>query len=187
MIINLIVATTENGVIGKEGDMPWSIPADLRNFRKVTTMGESNIVIMGRKTYDSIGKALPGRTNYVITRNRNTDETSYIDAQVYNTIQDALDHAQGIENLLKRQIDIHIIGGASIYDQVMEMDIVDKIYHTLIHTSVDGDTFFHVPEWEVRSNKSYLADEENEYDYTFKVLTRAEDLRPSQNVSLRSL
>jgi len=190
MIINLIVATTENGVIGKDDDMPWgrSMPADLNYFRKVTTKAQANILIMGRKTYDSIGKALPGRINYVITRNRNTDETDYIEGQVYNTIQDALDHAQGLEYFTKTEHEIHIIGGASIYDQVMEMDIVDKIYHTLIHTEMDGDTFFRIPdEWEAKSEKPFSADEKNKYDYTFRVLTRIEDLRPSQNLSLQNL
>lgn len=173
MTINLIVATTENGVIGKDGDMPWSMPADLKHFQKVTTRGESNIVLMGRKTYDSIGMALPGRTNYVITRNRNTNETNYIKGQVYNKIDDAISHAKGIEGFLKKEVDVHIIGGANIYNQVMEMDIVEVIHHTLIHTELEGDTFFHIPDgWVVKSEKHYLANEKNSYDYTFRVLTK---------------
>ena len=183
MTINLIVATTENGVIGKDGDMPWSMPADLKYFKKITTLGECNTVIMGRKTYDSIGKKLPGRENVVITRERDRNKTKHIDAHVFNTIQDALDHVQGWEYFLKLEHDVHIIGGASIYKQVMDMGIVDKIYHTLIHTELDGDTFFHVPEdWVVKSEKPYKADENHAYDYTFRTLTRGQDLSSSQDV-----
>jgi len=184
MTINLIVATTENGVIGNDGDMPWSLPADLKHFRHITTLGESNVVIMGRKTYDSIGKSLPGRTNYVITRNRNKEETDYIDCQVFNTIQDAIDQIQGLEFFLKREVDVHIIGGASIYNQVMEMGIVEKIHHTLIHTELEGDTFFNIPEgWVVKSEKPYKSNEDNKYDYTFRVLTKIQVLSPSQDLN----
>jgi dihydrofolate reductase len=184
MIVNLIVATTENGVIGKGGMMPWNMPADLKHFREVTTLGESNIVIMGRKTYDSIGKPLPGRTNYVITRNRNKSETDYIDAEVFNTIEDALAHAQGVEYFIKKEIDIHIIGGANIYEQIMKMDIVDKIHHTLIHANIEGDTFFNIPEdWVVRNEKPFKADESNQYDYTFRVLTKSRGLSSSQELN----
>lgn len=173
MTINLIVATTENGVIGKDGDMPWSMPADLKHFKHITTLGECNVVIMGRKTYDSIGKALPGRSNVVVTRNRNKSETDYIDAEIFNTIEDAIDHAKGIEYFLKKDIDVHIIGGASIYNHIMDLGIVDRIHHTLIHADIDGDTSFHIPDdWVIKSKKPYLADEKNEYDYTFRVLTR---------------
>lgn len=177
MTINLVVATTENGVIGKDGDMPWSMPADLKYFKKVTTRGECNSVVMGRKTYDSIGKRLPGRENIVITSERNRNKTKHIDAYVYNSIQDAIDHVQGWENFLKIEHNIHIIGGASIYDQVMEMGIVDRIYHTLIHTELDGDAFFHVPEkgWEIKSEKPFKADEKNPYDYTFRTLIKNQD------------
>jgi dihydrofolate reductase len=184
MIINLIVATTENGVIGKDGDMPWSMPVDLKHFKHITTLGESNVIIMGRKTYDSIGRPLPGRTNYVVTRNRNKEETGYINAEVYNTIEDALSHAQGLEYFLKLEIDVHIIGGASIYEQVMKMDKVDMIHHTLIHTELKGDTFFNIPEgWVVKSEKPYLADVNNAYDYTFRVLKRDSGLSSSQGLN----
>jgi dihydrofolate reductase len=184
MTINLIVATTENGVIGKDGDMPWSMPADLKHFKHITTLGESNVVIMGRKTYDSIGRSLPGRTNYVITRNRNKEETNYINAEVFNTIKEALNHAQGLEYFLKLEIDVHIIGGASIYEQIIKIDKVDMIHHTLIHTELEGDTFFHIPEvWVVKSEKRYLANENNAYDYTFRVLKRDSDLSSSQGLN----
>lgn len=184
MTINLIVATTENGVIGNEGDMPWSMSADLKHFKHITTLGEANTVIMGRKTYDSIGRALPGRSNIVVTRNRNTEETDYIDASVCNTIQDAIDEVQGFENFLKLEHDVHIIGGASIYNQVMEMGIVDIIHHTMIHTELEGDTHFHIPEgWVVKSEKPYLADDDNQYDYTFRFLTKDSGLSPSQDLN----
>ena len=173
MIINLIVATTENGVIGKGGKMPWYMPADLKHFKHITTLGESNVVIMGRKTYDSIGKSLPGRVNYVITRNRDKSKTDYIDAEVYNTIEDALEHAQGLEYFMKVEIDVHIIGGASIYEQIIKMDKVEFIHHTLIHTKLDGDTFFNIPKgWVLKSEKFNLSDNKNTYDYTFRILKK---------------
>ena len=175
MTINLIVATSENGVIGKGGDMPWgrNMPSDLKHFQHITTLGESNVVIMGRKTYDSIGKPLPGRINYVITKNRNKEETNYIDAEVFNKIEDAIDHAKGLENFLKIELDVHIIGGASIYNQVMDMGIVERVYHTLIEEEFDGDTFFHAPkDWNIKKEESHLADERNLYNYKFRVLTK---------------
>jgi len=184
MTINLIVATTENGVIGKDGDMLWRMPADLKHFKHITTLGESNVIIMGRKTYDSIGKPLPGRTNYVVTRNRNKEETDYINTEVFNTIEDALHQAQGLEYFLKLELDVHIIGGASIYEQVMKMDKVERIHHTLIHTELDGDTFFNIPEgWVVKSEKPYLADEDNAYNYTFRVLRKEKDLSSHQGLN----
>jgi len=174
MKIHLIVATTKNGVIGKDGDMPWSMPADLKHFRKITTSGQCNHVIMGRKTYDSIGRALPNRQNVIVTRNRNKEETSYIDGDVFNEIEDALNHITGVESFLKKEQDVFIIGGASIYDEFIKMDKIDFLHHTLIHTELDGDTFFHIPkEWSVVSEKPYEADENNDYDYTFRVLTKA--------------
>lgn len=188
MKISLIVATTENGVIGKNGAMPWSMPADLKYFREVTTMGECNAVLMGRKTYESIGRKLPERQNIVITRERDKTKISHIDAHVYNTIQDAIDQVRGWEYFLKKEYNLFIMGGASIYDEVMKMGIVEKIYHTLIYTNLDGDTFFSVPEdWRVLSEKPFLADENNPYDYTFRVLTTNQDLSSSQNLNLLSL
>lgn len=176
MTIDLVVATTINGVIGKDGDMPWSMPNDLRNFKNVTTIGESNYVVMGRSTYDSIGGPLPGRTNIVITRNRDEEETAYIDAIIVHSIEEAIDLCKGYENMLKKECDVHIIGGASIYDQVMEMGIVEKIYHTLIKAELEGDTFFHVPtDWRLKSEKVYLKDEKHAYDYSFRILTKIQD------------
>jgi len=108
----------------------------------------------------------------------------YINAEVYNTIEDALAHAQGLEYFLKLEIDVHIIGGASIYEQVMKMDKVDMIHHTLIHTELEGDTFFNIPEgWVVKSEKPYLADANNAYDYTFRVLRRNSDLSCHQGLN----
>lgn len=180
MKTNLIVATTENGVIGLNGDMPWSMPVDLKHFKNVTTNGEVNIVLMGRKTYDSIGKALPGRQNFVITRNKNKEDTDYIDGMVFNSIQEALDHAQGLENFLKKEHEVHIIGGASIYNETIKMGCVDVIHHTLIHTELKGDTIFDIPsDWGVNSEVSHKADDKNDYDCSMRVLTKDSDLSSS--------
>jgi dihydrofolate reductase len=184
MLINLVVATSENGVIGKDGGMPWSMQADLKHFKKITTSGESNIVIMGRKTYESIGKPLFGRINCVITRNKNNSEADYTNAQCYSSIEDALEYAKGLEYFLKKEMSVHIIGGANIYEQVMKMGIVDRIHHTLIHANLEGDTFFHVPsDWDVVNYGEHLADEDNTYDCTFRVLTKDQCLSSSQGLN----
>ena len=176
-MVSLIVATTENGVIGKDGKMPWLLPADLKHFKEITTSGECNSIIMGRKTFESIGKRLPDRENVVITRERDKKKTDKIDAHVFNTIQNAIDHIRGWEYFIKKEHQVFIIGGAQIYEEAIRMNSVDKIYHTLIHTNIAGDTFFKIPsEWKVVSESFNSADEKNSYDYTFRILTKGQDL-----------
>lgn len=177
MIVDLVVATTENGVIGLNGEMPWRMSADLNHFKNITTLDDRNVVIMGRKTYDSIGKKLPGRENIIITTERDKNKTSYIDGIVINSIQEAFEQIRGWEYFLKKEYSVHVIGGSMIYEQVMKMGVIDKIHHTLIHTKMDGDAFFNIPDnWIVVNEKPYLSDEENVYDYTFRVLTKIQDL-----------
>ena len=134
MIVSLIVAASENGVIGKDNDLIWYLPKDMKFF-KDTTLGHH--VIMGRKNFESIPhkySPLPNRTNVVITR-----QTDYADERcvVVNSVEAALQIAK--EN---GDIEPFIIGGGQIYKLALKANLVDKIYLTKIHHSYEGDTFF---------------------------------------------
>ena len=132
MIISLIAAVAGNNVIGKNNDLPWNLPADMKYFRD-TTMG--HCVIMGRKNYDSIPlkyRPLEGRTNIVVTRQKNFTAENCI---VVNSVEDALSEAKK-----KNETEVFIIGGADIYKQTI--DVADKLYVTHINHAFEGDAFF---------------------------------------------
>lgn len=126
--INIIAAVSENGVIGRENKLPWHIPEDLKRFRELT-MG--NIIIMGRKTFESIGKALPGRVNIVITRDEQFSAPGCI---VCRSLEDALRVGQ------EQKGKIFIIGGAQIFEEAIE--IASKLYLTVVEDSFEGDARF---------------------------------------------
>ena len=158
--INLIAAMAKNRTIGMDNQMPWHLPADLKHF-KATTL--KHPVIMGRKTYQSIGKALPGRRNIVVTRD---SEFSLEDAEVINDLEKAIELCEDVS-------DIMIIGGANIYNQMLEK--ADRLYLTFIDLEVEGDTFF--PDWQGLgfqqiSRESHKPDEKNKHAYQFVTLER---------------
>jgi dihydrofolate reductase len=163
-MISIIVATAENGVIGKDNQLLWKLSADLKQFRVLTT-GHS--VIMGRKTFDSIGRALPNRTNIVISRQKDLilpEEVLKVNS-LGTAIEIAKNHPGNEE--------IFIIGGGNIYEQALE--ITDKIYLTEVKTSIDGDAYFAVlnpNEWKEISRISHQKDEKNEYNFDFVELVR---------------
>lgn len=126
-MISIIAAVSNNGVIGVDNKLPWDLPEDLKRFKELTT---GNVVIMGRKTYESIGKPLPNRINIVITRNK---DFFVPDAIVTNSLESALLKAGGDK-------DIFIIGGGEIYKQ--SMGFADKLYITEVDMEVEGDTKF---------------------------------------------
>ena len=131
--IALIVAMATNRVIGRDGDLPWRISADLRHF-KATTMGKP--IVMGRRTFASIGRALPGRANIVITRNQ---DFAADDADVVHDVDGALAVAR--RRAAEANVDeIMIIGGAAIYEAFLPL--ADRLYLTEVHEPVDGDTYF---------------------------------------------
>lgn len=137
MRISLIVAMAENRVIGLDGGLPWHISEDLKFFKAVT-MGHP--IIMGRKTYQSIGRALPGRTNIVITRNRDFEAP---DVEITFDLDEAMNQAVAFEELWGQdgaQPEIFVIGGAEIYAQAL--DRADRIYMTEIRNEPTGDAFF---------------------------------------------
>ena len=159
MIVSLIVATTENDVIGKENSIPWYLPADLAHFKQ-TTMGHP--IIMGRKTHESIGRALPGRYNVVITRQKSYRAEG---CAVVHSLGDALKLPE-----VKKANEVFVIGGSEIYK--LAMPLADRIYLTRIYTKIEGDKFFSFDEskWQEVSREEHQADAKNKYGYTIIVL-----------------
>jgi dihydrofolate reductase len=153
---SIIVAQSENRVIGINNTLPWHLPADLKHFKDLTT-GHS--IIMGRKTYESIGKPLPFRTNIIISSNV---EYQVSGCKVVNSIQEAYDHAENIGSK-----EAFIIGGANIIKQSISQ--CSYLYLTIIHMDFDGDTFLDELDnsWKLQNKKTFEADEKNKYSYTF--------------------
>ncbi len=152
-----IVAMDENGLIGRDNQLPWHLPADLKHFKEITT---GNPIIMGRKTYESIGKPLPNRTNIVITK-----DTDYVapGCLVVTTTEEAIHQAtiHATEN-------IFIIGGATIYQQMM--DRLDYLYLTIVHHTFEGDTYLtglNLRHWKEIGRTHHEADENNAWSYSF--------------------
>lgn len=164
MIVSCIVATAKNNVIGKDNDIPWYLPADLKYFKKTTL---EHHIIMGRNCYRSIGKPLPKRTNVILTRDPYFISSSCL---VAHSVEEALTMA--FENGEKEAF---IIGGGQIYEQSIKF--WDKLYLTEVDLEVDGDVFFpdiDMGEWELVWEEFHEKDEKNEYNYTFKVYQRLE-------------
>ena len=162
MRISIIVAMDEGRVIGKEGGMPWHLPADLKFFKSIT-MGKP--IIMGRSTYESIGRPLPGRTNIVITRNTDFQAEG---CRLAHSVDDALAMAQEVS-----AEEAMIIGGGGIYEQTL--DRTDRLYLTQIAAHLIGDTHFPVinpEEWQEVSRRVHTADGDSPFDLTFVVLDR---------------
>jgi dihydrofolate reductase len=158
-MVSIIVATARGGVIGKTGTIPWYLPADLAHFKQVT-MGHP--IIMGRVTHESIGKALPGRQNIVITSNPNY---SAEDCEVVRSLEEALE-------LTKSESEVLIIGGESIYEQALPL--TNKIYITSIDAEFMGDKYFRYDSknWAETEREAHAPDDKNPYPYTFTTLTR---------------
>lgn len=159
MTVSIIVATSLNQAIGKDNQLLWHLPADLKFF-KATTMGCP--VVMGRKTFQSIGRTLPGRQNVVITRDKSFNADKQFDLTVVGSIDEALVK-------LHAEKEVFIIGGGEIYKQ--SIDSVDTIYITLVNTFIDGDVYF--PEidkskFDLVWEEKHVADEKNKFDYTFQ-------------------
>lgn len=159
MAISLIVAASENNVIGKDNKLIWHLPNDMKFFKN-TTWGMP--LIMGRKTYQSMDKPLPGRINIVITRQKDWKAEGVVVAK---------DIGQAIERAKETNCkEIFIAGGGEIFKQSMEL--ADRIYMTRVHAVLEGDTFF--PEidkaiWELTDNEDFGTDERHAYAYSFQV------------------
>lgn len=160
MIVSAIVATDNKGAIGKKGQIPWRLPAEQAIFKQ-TTMGHP--IIMGRKTHESIGRALPGRTNIVITRQKGYQADGCV---VVGSLEQAINKAKKAVG----DNEIFIIGGAEIYKQALPL--IKRLYLTRVNVIADGDTFFkfNPDKWRQVSDEKHYADEKNPYDYDFLVL-----------------
>ena len=159
----MIVAVAENGVIGRNNALPWYLPNDLKYFKQ-TTMGKP--VIMGEKTYESIGKPLPGRTNIVITRQADYQPEG---VKVVNSVEAARELAESV-CLIDGQEEAMIMGGAEIY--TLALPHTDRLYLTEVHADVEGDAFF--PEydkslWQEVAREDFAAEGPNPYNYSFVV------------------
>ena len=162
MVISFIVAASENNVIGRNNKLPWCLPTDMKYFKNVTW---GMPVIMGRKSFESLGKALKGRTNIVVTRNKNWKAD---DVQAVQTIDQAITLAAQTDAK-----EIFIIGGAEIFRSALPS--ADRIYLTLVHGNFDGDAFFpelERGEWKLISNRDCEADEKNHFALSFQVWER---------------
>ena len=157
MGLSIIVAIANNRVIGKDNKLPWHLPADLKYFKSVTI---GHPIIMGRKTFESIGggKPLPGRTSIIITHQLGYKAEGCV---VMHSLQEAINYS-------KKDDESFIIGGAEIFKQALE--IADKLYLTKIHHEFDGDTFFpalNLMQWKMISCEEHEPDEKNKYPYSF--------------------
>jgi dihydrofolate reductase len=158
VIISHLVAASENDVIGKDNTIPWHLPNDFKYFKNLTW---AMPVIMGRKTFESMGKVLPGRFNIVITKQPDWKQEGVITAQ---SIDEAIEKAK--ETDCKEAF---IIGGGEVFKQ--SMNITDKIYLTRVHTKIDGDVLY--PEldtatWKMTTEDPHETDEKHKYSYTFQ-------------------
>lgn len=161
MKIAIIVAAAPDGAIGKENKLLWNLPADLKFFKE-KTMGHH--IIMGRKTYESIGKPLPGRTSVIITRNKNYKAEGCL---VVNSLKDAVEMASAAGDT-----EAMIIGGAEIYR--LGLEIADVIYLTEVQGKFEADTFLNFDRtgWIEKDRQDHKADDKNKFDYSFMILNK---------------
>ena len=159
-MITIIAAIAKNNALGKDNKLIWYLPADLKRFKKVTL---GHHIIMGRKTFESLGKPLPNRTTIIITRNKNYTQHGCI---VVNSLNEAIEAAKEDENP-------YILGGAEIYKQAL--NIADKLDLTFVHQNFEADVFF--PEidfkiWKETSREDFKSDEKNKFNYSFVTYLR---------------
>ncbi|OHB80197.1 MAG: hypothetical protein A2W31_02285 [Planctomycetes bacterium RBG_16_64_10] len=165
MTVALIVAMSDGGVIGRAGGLPWHLPADLAHF-KALTMG--HVVIMGRKTFESIGRPLPGRTIVVVTRQPHYHPTGVVIAA---NLPAALRHVADAET-------VFIAGGAQIYRQTLPL--ATRMYVTRIHAPIDGDVRFpdfELTDWQLSDETRYEPDGRNTLPYSFQIYERRSPIR----------
>ncbi|WP_426061607.1 dihydrofolate reductase [Hymenobacter sp. B1770] len=161
-MVSFVVAVAENGVIGLNGELPWGrLPADLQHFKRLTV---GHPVVMGRRTYDSLGKALPKRPNIVVTRQADWTAPG---CETAASVPAALARARELDE------EVCVIGGGEIYQQALPM--ADIIYLTEVHHDFEGDAFFPTPspsEWQEVSRERHEVDEQHAYAFSFVTLQR---------------
>lgn len=163
MTVSIIAIVAANDVIGRGNELPWHMPADLKRFKQLT-MGHH--LIMGRKTFQSVGKPLPGRINVIVTRSVDFNPDG---VAVARSVEEAISKAEAAGD-----DEIFIAGGAEIYGQTLHR--ADRMYITRLHGEPQGDTFFpefdDVNEWQLVDAEHFEADEKNEYPYSFLTYER---------------
>jgi len=166
MILSAIVAVAEDGAIGRDNQLPWHLPEDLKFFKR-TTMGKP--VLMGRKTYDSLGKPLPGRLNIVVSNNKDLQLPEGV--LLYNDLQKAIERLEEEKN-----DEVFIIGGGKIFADTIHQ--LDQLYITRVHTTVpDANAFFpHIDhsQWKLVWEEAHEADEKHAYPFIFQQYKRIE-------------
>ena len=163
-MITLIVAMGKNREIGKENQLLWHLPKDLKHFKDLTS---GHPIIMGRKTYESIGKPLPNRTNIVISRRNDWFEEGIL---IVGSIKEAVKFAKKIDE------EVFVIGGGNIYEQTI--DLADKLEVTLVDAVLDADTFFpkiNEKVWQKTNEEYHQKDEKNEFDFCFQTFERIKE------------
>jgi dihydrofolate reductase len=161
MNVSIIVAYSENFAIGKDNQLIWHISDDLKRFKRITT---GHAILMGRKNHESIGKALPGRKNIVITRN---PAYSSLDCMTAHNLPDAI-------SLASPDDEIFIIGGSEIYKLALEANIVNKLYITIVHRKFKADAFFpklNFKEWNLLEKETHI-DPESGLKFSYKTYTK---------------
>jgi dihydrofolate reductase len=156
-MITIIAAIGNNNELGKGNDLIWHLPADLQRFKKRTT---GHAIIMGRNTFESIGKPLPNRRSIIITRNTSYQKEG---CEIVHSLEDAI-------KLIEPQADAFIIGGAQIYKEAMEKNVVDQLDITKVHQDFEADVFFPTIDsktWKEVSREDFSPDEKNLYTYSF--------------------
>ena len=166
MKVSLIVAVSKNGIIGKDNDLIWHLPKDMKFFKDTT---RNHHVLMGRKNFESIPhkfRPLRNRVNIIVTRNKDYKAKDCI---IATSIESAIDYSKS-----NKEDEVFIIGGGEIYKQSIQKNLVDKIYLTRVHADFDGDTFFETPSsnWIIKSEVKKKKDEKHLFDYTFLVYTK---------------
>ncbi len=163
MTFSIVVAMSKNAVIGRNGDLPWRLSADLKHFKSLT-MGKP--IVMGRITHESIGRPLPGRENIILTRDRHYRAEG---CTVLNELND-------IHKRYSEFDEIMIIGGSQLYAETLPF--ARKMYVTEVHTEVEGDTYFpdfDRRQWEEKERQDFSADGKNEFDYSFVVREKTQN------------
>jgi dihydrofolate reductase len=160
MSVSLIVAVAENGVIGREGQLPWHLSSDLKRFKRMT-MGHA--LVMGRRTFESIGRPLPGRESFVLTRREDYQPEG---VHVVRDFATALDRGAAWG-------EVFVIGGAEVFREALPL--ASRIYLTRVHAEVEGDVTFDAPppdEWKLVERSEHAADERNDFATSFEVYER---------------
>ncbi|CAI8436251.1 MAG: Dihydrofolate reductase [Flavobacterium sp. SCGC AAA160-P02] len=156
-MITIIAAIGKNNELGKNNDLIWHLPADLKRFKKITS---SHTIIMGRNTFESIGKPLPNRKSVIITRNVSYQKMG---CEIVHSLEAAIE-------MIKDEQKAFIIGGAQIYKEAMQKNLADQLDITLVDEDFDADVFFpkiNLEKWTEVSREDFLADEKNKFNYSF--------------------